>query len=219
MKRQFVIIGCGRFGSSIAKTLYSMDHDVMILDRSEERILEIADFVTHSAQVDATDEKALRALGIRNFDTAVISIGSDIQASIMATLIAKELGISNVVCKAQTELQAKVLYKIGADKVVFPERDMGVRVAHNLVSKNVLEYIELDPNYSIVEIIVPKKWSNKSIKDLDLRAKYGINVMAVKSLQGINISPSANVVLQEGENLVVIGKNDVIKKIEEEDKK
>lgn len=219
MKRQFVVIGCGRFGSSIAKTLYGMGHDVMVVDRSEERIMEIADFVTHSAQADATDEKALRSLGLRNFDTAVISIGSDVQASIMATLMAKEMGVRNVVCKAQTEIQAKVLYKIGADKVIFPERDMGVRVAHNLVSQNVLEYIELDPNYSIVEIVTPGGWIGKSIKDLDLRAKYGINVMAIKNLDGINISPSANAMLKNGDNLVVIGRNDVIKEIEKEESK
>ncbi len=215
MKRQFAVIGCGRFGSSLAKTLYALGHEVMAVDKSEERVQNISDFVTYAVQADATDEKTLKSLGIRNFDTAVVSIGSDIQSSIMTTLMAKELGVKYVLCKAQNELQAKVLYKIGADKVVFPERDMGVRVAHNLVSQNVLEYIELSPDYSIVEIVVPKNWVGKSIKALDLRAAFGINVMAIKYPHGINISPSAEKILEKNDILVVIGKNDVINKIEE----
>ena len=123
--KNYVVIGCGRFGSSVAKTLYSLGHEVLAIDQNEEKVQNIADQVTHSVQADCTDENALKSLGIRNFDVAVISIGSDIQSSIMATLIVKELGVQYVLCKAQNELQAKVLYKIGADRVVFPERDMG----------------------------------------------------------------------------------------------
>ncbi|AHM56188.1 K+ transport systems, NAD-binding component KtrC [Peptoclostridium acidaminophilum DSM 3953] len=214
MKRQFAVIGCGRFGASLARTLYALGQEVMVVDRSEERIQSISDFVTYAVQADATDEKTLKSLGIRNFDTAVISIGSDIQSSIMATLMTKELGVKYVLCKAQNEMQAKVLYKIGADKVVFPERDMGVKVAHNLVSQNVLEYIELSPDFSIVEIVAPRKWVGKTMKDLDLRAKLGINVMAVKHPYGITISPPADKVLNGDDILVVVGRSDVINKIE-----
>lgn len=213
-KRQFVIIGCGRFGSSLARTLFALGHEVLVADKCEERVQALSEFVTHAVQVDATDERSLKALGLRNFDTAVISIGSDVQASIMATLISKELGVKYVLCKAQNELQAKVLYKIGADKVVFPERDMGVRVAHNLVSKNVLEYIELDPEYSIVEIVPINSWIGKTIKDVDLRATYGINVMAIKQEEGINISPEADTIIESEDVLVVIGKNEIINSIE-----
>ena len=206
--KNYVVIGCGRFGSSVAKTLYSLGHEVLAIDKNEEKVQNIAEQVTHAVEADCTDENVLRSLGIRNFDVAVISIGSDIQSSIMATLIAKELGVHYVLCKAQNELQAKVLYKIGADRVVFPERDMGIRVAHNLVSQNVLEYIELDPHYSIAEIVAPSKWIGKTIGALDLRANYGINVMAVKHGMQINISPEADDVLKPGDILVVIGKND-----------
>jgi trk system potassium uptake protein TrkA len=174
--KQYVVIGCGRFGTSVATTLYLLGHEVMAVDKNYDIVQDIADKVTHAVQADAIDENTMRSLGIRNFDIAVISIGSDVQASTMATLIAKELGVKHVICKAQNELQAKVLYKIGADRVVFPERDMGVRVAHNLVSENVLDHIELDPHYSIVEIVTPSDWIGKSLMELDLRAKYGINV-------------------------------------------
>ncbi|KXZ39337.1 trk system potassium uptake protein TrkA [Alkalithermobacter thermoalcaliphilus JW-YL-7 = DSM 7308] len=212
--KQFVVIGCGRFGSSVATTLYGYGNDVLAIDKSEEKVQNISNFVTHAVQADVTDENALKSLGIRNFDVAVIGIGTDIQSSIMATLIVKELGVKYVLCKAQNELQAKVLYKIGADKVVFPERDMGVRVAHNLVSKNVIDYIELDLEYSIVEIACPQTWIGKSIKELNLRASYGINVMAIKQGANINISPAAEDTLQENDILIVIGKNQDINKIE-----
>ncbi|WP_347351298.1 potassium channel family protein [Acetoanaerobium noterae] len=213
--KNYVVIGCGRFGSSVAKTLYSLGHEVLAIDKNEEKIQNIAEQVTHAVEADCTDENVLKSLGIRNFDVAVISIGSDIQSSIMATLICKELGVQYVLCKAQNELQAKVLYKIGADRVVFPERDMGIRVAHNLVSQNVLEYIELDPHYSIAEIVAPSKWIGKTIGQLDLRANYGITVMAVKQGININISPEADDVLKAGDILVVIGKNEQINKVEE----
>ena len=213
--KNYVVIGCGRFGSSVAKTLYSLGHEVLAIDKNEEKIQNIAEQVTHAVEADCTDENVLKSLGIRNFDVAVISIGSDIQSSIMATLICKELGVQYVLCKAQNELQAKVLYKIGADRVVFPERDMGIRVAHNLVSQNVLEYIELDPHYSIAEIVAPSKWIGKTIGQLDLRANYGITVMAVKHGMQINISPEAEDVLKPGDILVVIGKNEQINKVEE----
>ncbi|SHJ61258.1 potassium channel family protein [Tepidibacter formicigenes] len=216
--KQYVVIGCGRFGSSVATTLYLLGHEVMAIDTNYDIVQDISDKVTHAVQADATDENALRSLGIRNFDTAVISIGSDVQSSIMATLIAKELGVKYVLCKAQNELQAKVLYKIGADRVVFPERDMGVRVAHNLVSQNVLDHIELDPNYSIVEIVTPSNWVGKDLIELDLRAKYGINVMAIKRGTNINISPSANEKLKMGDILVVIGENTKINQISKEDR-
>ncbi|MBB6216807.1 trk system potassium uptake protein TrkA [Anaerosolibacter carboniphilus] len=213
--KQFVVIGCGRFGSSVARTLYSLGYDVLAIDENEDVIQTIADSVTHAVQVDATDETSLKSLGIRNFDVAVVTIGSDIQSSILITLIAKELGIKYVVAKAQNELHAKVLYKIGADRVVFPERDMGVRVAHNLVSSNILDYIEVAPDYSIVEISALKEWEGKNLKDLNMRAKYGINVMAIKHGSEINISPNALDMIGKDDVLVVVGHNDDIQKIEQ----
>ena len=212
--KQFAVIGCGRFGSSVARTLYGLGYDVMAIDRSEEVIQGVADFVTHAVQADATDESSIKSLGIRNFDVAVITIGSDIQSSILITLIVKELGVKYVVAKAQNELHAKVLYKIGADRVVFPERDMGVRVAHNLISSNILDYIELAPDYSIVEISALREWEGKNLNDINMRARYGINVMAIKHGTEINISPTAADLIRKDDVLVVIGHNDDLNRLE-----
>ncbi|KAB3535416.1 TrkA family potassium uptake protein [Alkaliphilus pronyensis] len=212
--KQYVVIGCGRFGSSVAKTLYKMGNDVLAIDGDEEIIQNISEEVTHAVQTDATDEHALRSLGIRNFDVAVITIGSNIQSSIMTTLIVKELGVKYVVAKAQNELHAKVLYKIGADRVVFPERDMGMRVAHNLIASNLLDYIELSPEYSIIEITALEEWEEKSLLDLNIRSRYGINIMAIKHDNKINVSPTATDIIYKGDVLVVIGHNDDLLKIQ-----
>lgn len=212
--KQFVVIGLGRFGSSVAKTLYALGNDILAIDKSEDIVQNISESVTHAVQADSTDENSLKSLGIRNFEVAVISIGSDIQSSIMTTLLVKELGVKYVIVKAQNELHAKVLYKIGADRVVFPERDMGVRVAHNLVSSNILDYIELSPDYSIVEIAAISQWEGKSLRELNMRARYGINVMAIKRGSDINVSPGADDTISEGDILVVIGGTEELNKIE-----
>ncbi|MGL5754394.1 MAG: potassium channel family protein [Paraclostridium sp.] len=211
--KQYIVIGCGRFGSSVATTMHLLGHQVMAIDKNDDAVQAISEKVTHAAIVDVTDEQALRALGMGNFDVAIIAIGSDIRASIMATLIAKEMGVEQIVCKAKDELQAKVLYKIGADRVVFPERDMGVRVAHNLVSNNILDHIELDPDYSIVEIVTPKEWEGKTLIELDLRAKYEITVLAIKCGKSINVTPSPEEEINTGSILVVIGQNSKISTI------
>ncbi len=212
--RQFAVIGCGRFGSSVARTLYSLGYDVMAIDRNEDVIQSIADSVTHAVQADATDEASIKSLGIRNFDVVVVTIGSDIQSSILITLIVKELGVKYVIAKAQNDLHGKVLYKSGADRVVFPERDMGVRVAHNLVSSNILDYIELAPDYSIMEIAALQEWEGKSLLDINMRGKYGINVMAIKHGTEINISPTASDRIHKDDILVVVGNNDDLQRIE-----
>ena len=216
MKKQFVIIGCGRFGQSVAKTLYDNGYEVLALDQDEEIIQEISEHVTHAIQVDGTDEAALQTIGIRNFDVAVVSIGSDKQASIMATLIAKEEGIETVVAKAQDNVHAKVLYKIGADRVIFPERDMGVRVANSLVTSNVLDYIELTKDCNVVEIEALKGWVGKSLRELKLSNKYGINVIAIKHKEGLNISPYADDIVKDGDILIFIGDDESLRKLEDE---
>ncbi|AUN12125.1 potassium channel family protein [Clostridium botulinum] len=213
-KKQFVVIGLGRFGTSVAKTLYTLGNDVLAIDSSDDIVQSISDSVTHSVQMNATDENSLRALGIRNFDVAVITIGSDIQASTMATLLVKEMGVKYIIAKANTEIHAKVLYKIGADRVVFPERDMGVRVAHNLVSTNILDYIELSPNYSIAEIVIPKIWHGKTLNELNIRANYGINVVALKRGEEINVSPVAEDTIESGDIIVAIGSEEDLTKVE-----
>lgn len=213
-KKQYIVIGLGRFGLSVAKTLYALDNDVLVIDSNEEAVQEIADSVTHAVQMDATDEGALRSLGIRNFDVAVITIGKDIQSSIMVTLLIKELGVKYIIAKAHNELHAKVLYKIGADRVILPEKDMGVRVAHNLVSSSILDYIELSPDYSIAEIVSPGEWHGKTLRELNVRVKYGINVMAIKKEKDINVSPGADDRVEPGDIIVAIGGSDDLSKLE-----
>jgi trk system potassium uptake protein len=214
VKKQYVVIGLGRFGSSVAKTLYALDNDVLVIDQDEDAVQDISDSVTHAVQMDATDESALRSLGIRNFDVAVITIGSDIQSSVMVTLLVKELGVKYIIAKAHNDLHAKVLYKIGADRVVLPEKDMGVRVAHNLISSSILDYIELSPDYSMAEIICPEEWEGKSLRELNMRANYGINVMAIKRENDVNISPVADDIIEPGDILVAIGGSDDLSKLE-----
>jgi len=213
-KKQYVVIGLGRFGSSIATTLYSLGNDVLVIDKNEDLVEDIADKVTHAVQADATDENTLKSLGIRNFDVAIISIGGDIQSSVMATLIVKELGVKYIIAKGNGELHAKVLYKIGADRVVLPEKDMGVRVAHNMVSSNILDYIELSSDYSIIEIKALKEWEGKNLKDLNLRKKYGINVIAIKNKGKVNLNPAADDKINKENVIVAIGSTEALTSLE-----
>ena len=208
--KQYLVIGCGRFGSSVAKKMCQLGNEVMVIDKDEDSINNIAELVTHTAIVDVTEERDLKSIGLGNFDVVIVAISSDIRASIMATVMAKEMGVPKVVCKAKDELQAKVLYKIGADKVVFPERDMGIRLAYNLASENILDQINLDPEYSIMEIVTPQNWVGKTIIELNLRAKYDITVLAVKTQSGLKVMPSPNYKMQEKNILIIIGNTDKI---------
>ena len=211
--KQYIVIGCGRFGSSVAKKMCQLGNEVMVIDKDEDSIENIAEQVTHTAIVDVTEERDLKSIGLGNFDVVIVAISSDIRASIMATIMAKEMGVPKIVCKAKDELQAKVLYKIGADKVVFPERDMGIRLAYNLASENILDQINLDPEYSIMEIVTPTNWVGKTIIELNLRAKYDITVLAVKTTSGLKVMPSPNYKMQEKNILISIGNTDKISDI------
>jgi len=213
-KKQYIVIGLGRFGVSVAQTLFNLGHDVLALDSNEESVQDIADTVTHAIVADATDEKSLRAIGIRNFDVAVVSIGENIQSSIMATLLLKELGVKYIITKANNAMHAKVLMKIGADRVVFPEKDMGLRVAHDLVSSNILEYIELSADYSIAEFLCPKVWIGKSLVEIDARSNYGINVIGIRYNEEIDVSPSAYKKLEEGSVIIAIGRIEDLNNLE-----
>ncbi|MDF2820810.1 MAG: ktrC [Clostridiales bacterium] len=212
-KKEFVIFGMGKFGRSIAETLVENNCDVLVIDKNEEVIQEISDIVTHAVQADVTDVDALNSLGIRNFDAAIIAISQDMQSSIMATILCKELGVPYVLAKAQNQIHKKVLEKVGADRVVFPEREMGIRIANSLLSDNFLDFIELSPEFSIVEIGVLKDWVGKSLKELNMRSTYGLNVMAVKKGDNINITPGAEQILDETDVLVVVGANKDLQKI------
>lgn len=212
--KSFAVIGCGRFGSSVATTLYHMGHEVMAVDSNEELVQSIAEDVTHAVVVDVMDEIAVGELGLSNFDIVIVSIGSNVEASIMATIMAKEHGVKRVVAKATSDFQGKILAKVGADKVIYPERDMGVRLAHNLVSTNIIEFIELSPDYGMIEINPPKEWINKTLTELDLHSKHGINVIAVRSGEKININPERNYLLERDDMLVIVASTLAINKLE-----
>lgn len=213
--KQFAVIGLGRFGASVARSLAEAGYDVLGVDVLEERIRPLANVLTHVVQADATDEEVLRSLGIRNFDCCVVTVSSNLQSSILVTLMVKEQGVPVVVAKARDEQHGKVLAKIGADRIVYPERDMGVRLAHSLISGNILDLIELSPDHSIAEIAARDRLVGKNLRQLDLRSRYGLNVLAIKHDNNkINISPRADDVIEEGDVLVVVGPNECIRRME-----
>ncbi|MFZ5946005.1 MAG: potassium channel family protein [Bacillota bacterium] len=214
-RRQFVVIGLGRFGKSVAITLSSLGHDVLGIDTSEHEAQEIANEITHAVQADAQDEETLKALGIRNFDVAIVAIGDNLEANILITVMLKEMGLKHIVVKAQSNLHGKVLEKIGADKVIYPEKDMGVRLAHNLVTTNVMDYIELSPEYGVTEIIAPKAFANKSLGELNLRAKYGISVMAIKKGESIIVAPGADAYIEGKDILIIVSKSEILARLPE----
>jgi trk system potassium uptake protein TrkA len=210
--KQIMVVGCGRFGSSVAKTLSKLGHDVMVVDQNPDIIKDISEYVAHAVQMDALDEASFRSMGIRNFDVAVIAIGSDLEASIMATLIAKEAGVPTVIAKAMSEIHGKLLMKIGADKVIYPERDMGMRVAFGLVTPNILDVIEFSSDYSIIETVALEEWEQKSLKELNLS---DMTIIAIKTGERINIVPASDAVIKKDDIVVILGSNDNLKKISE----
>lgn len=215
VKSLFAVIGLGRFGSSLAKELAKQGYEVLGIDKNEEKVDEISDILTHAVVADCNDEEVLKSIGIRNFDCVVVAIGDDIQASILTSILLKDLGVKKVVAKALTELHGKVLEKLGVDRVVYPERDMGIRVAHQLVSPNLLDYIELSNEYTIAELAVSKKIAGRTLKELDPRAQFGCSIVAIHRRNEVIIAPAADHVVQEAEVMVVIGKNEQIEDFEE----
>ncbi|WP_075981086.1 potassium channel family protein [Bacillus massilinigeriensis] len=214
MKKEFAVIGLGRFGGSICRTLSEQGMEVMAIDTNEDRVNEYSMIASHAVVGDATDESVIKSLGIRNFDHVIVAIGDNIQASILTTIILKELGVKNITVKAQNDYHEKVLRKIGADHVVHPERDMGRRIANNIISNNVLDYLELSDEHSIVEIVARGKLAGHTIIDLDIRAKYGINIVAIKRNNDIIVSPQANETIEEDDILIVIGADNDINRFE-----
>ena len=213
-KKQFAVIGMGRFGTSVALTLAQSGQEVLVVDSDEERIQKVADCFTHSVVMDTTDEASLNALGIRNFDMVVVSIGLDVQASVMTTLLLKEMGVRHIVAKAASALHGKMLSKVGADQVVFPERDMGQRIAHNLMSTNVIDYFELAPDLGIVEVDVRGHFVGKSLAETRLREKYGITVIAIRRNNKISLSPSPTEKFLESDRLILVGDTQGIQRFE-----
>lgn len=211
---EYAIIGMGRFGRSVATTLRELGHEVLIIDKDEDRLRRAADDGTHAVQLDSTDEEALRSVGITNFDAVVVAIGAGIQESILTTLLLKELGCKRVVAKATSEQQAKVLERIGADMVVRPERDMGARLAHMLVSPSVLDYFEVSPTFSIEELGIPERLAGQTLGQLDLKARFGVSVLLIRRDSHLLIAPAADTVLLSGDVLIVVGENRQLSRLE-----
>lgn len=201
----FAVIGIGRFGSAVVRTLFEMGHHVLAMDRHEDALRRVADFSTHAVQIDSTDSEALRAVGITNFDAVIVAIGAGVQESILTTLILKEIGCKRVVSKAVDELQGRVLEKVGADQVVYPERDSAVRLARSLASRNVVDLLELSPGFMVEEVSVSPKVQGRTLADLDLRTRTGVNVLLIKRDSQILVTPSGETQLQQGDVLVVVG--------------
>ena len=225
--RQFAVIGLGRFGFKVAEILAEKGAQVIAIDKDHALVEKIRDIVTEAVQLDSTDEEALRESGVEGVDVAVVSIGEGVESSILTTAILKSFGIKEIVARASTKLQAKILKEVGATRVVFPEEDMGLRVANSILAPGVLEYIELGAHYNLAEIEVKGEFTGKSIKELDIKSKYGINVIMImkriKQEAGkegelvekeIKELPTPDYVLREKDILVVVGDSKDIEALE-----
>jgi len=213
-KRSFAVIGLGRFGSAMATTLAESGHDVIGVDGSEDRVRGLADLLTLAVQLDATDEKALLSAGIKDVDVAVVSIGENIESSLLVVTLLREIGIKNIVAKAVTPLHGRILEKLGVTRVVFPERETAIRLAHSLVMPNVLDYIELSSEYSIVDVPAPADFAGKTLKDIGLRSRFGLTTIAIKRSSKTsdgpmtNIAPGPDDVVHAGDVLSLLGSNE-----------
>lgn len=216
MKKQFAVVGLGRFGGSVCKELYKMGHEVLAIDTNEDRVNDFARHSTHAVVANATDENTLLSLGIRNFEHVIVAIGDNIQASILCTLLLKELKVKQVWVKAQNQYHHKVVEKIGADRIIHPEHDMGIRIAHYLASEKIIDYIELSPEYSIVELLATEKVSNQTIAKQDIRAKFGCTILGIKRGEEVIISPTPDQLILEKDIIIIIGSNKDLKRFEEE---
>ena len=210
MKKQFAVIGLGKFGSTVAKTLTQLGETVIAIDENEEHVNAIKDFVAYAKQVNATDPVSLREAGVANCDTAIIATGNS--SAIIITLILAEMGVKKIVAKAENEIHGMALLKVGATKVVYPEQDSGVRLANQLISSDILEYIEISPEYSVQELVTPKKLIGKTIAQLDFREKYNVAIIAIKRDEELIVVPSGAEKLTEQDILFLIGRHDKIKR-------
>jgi trk system potassium uptake protein TrkA len=227
LAKTFAVIGLGRFGSNIARALVEKGFDVIIIDSNENDVREFSDIVSHSFVLDATDEKALRDAGVADVDVAIVSVGQKMDDSILITLILKELGVKQVIAKAINERHGKILQRIGADKVIYPEREVATRLAESFFSTKIFDYIELSPTHSIIEIAAPKQFIGKTLRDLGLRGKYSVSLIAIKRKipivtekgtpdfnEEVNIAPGADDELLEGDIITLLGKYEDLARIE-----
>lgn len=215
MKKQIVVIGLGRFGSSVCKELYSLGHEIMAIDTNPEKVDALRDHAAYTVLADATDENQLKSLGVRNFEHAIVAIGDNLQASVLCTLMLKELGLPKVWVKARDLQHEKILDKVGADRVIQPEKEMGIRIAHHVDSDKIVDYIDLSQDYSIIELVASGKMANRTLVDLNIRIDFNCIVLAIKRLEDVNIAPAVDDVVQQDDVLIVMGHKDDLKRLEE----
>jgi len=225
--KQFVVIGLGRFGSSIARALSEKNFEVLAIDKDEESVKKMEGVVSQAIVMDATDEKSLKELGVSEFDVAIVSMGETVEDSIMITLALKDMGIKQVIVKAKSDLHAKILKKVGADRIIFPEREMAEKLAESLASPKIFDFIELSRTHGIIEMVAPKKLVNKTLAELKLRTKYKVSVIAIKRKlpyskpdgstdfkEEIIIGPGPDDELISGDILILLGNNNDLEKVE-----
>ena len=213
MKKQVAVIGIGRFGSNVAKSLYNLGHDVLAMDIDESRVQNIMGQVTHPVTGNGTNEAVLKELGISDYDAAVVAVGTDLVTSVMSCVLLKSIEVPYIVARAHDELHGNTLERIGVDKIVHAESEMGIRVGHNLFNPNLQEYLELGTNYGFSRLRVPEKWVDKSMKDLGFsgpRDKYGLAVLAIKRGKDITLNPDNDDLLKAGDLLVMAGQDELL---------
>lgn len=215
MRKSFAVFGLGRFGGTLVKALGDAGIDVLAVDIDEAKVNYYSEFVTHAVLAPEIDENSLRKLGIRNFDCAVVSFGDDIKSSILTSLVLKEIGVPQVWAKAHDDYHAKVLEKIGVDRVIHPERDMALRLAHHIASQKIIDYIELSKEFSIAEVVATEKLDEKTLAQLDIRSKFGCNIVAIQREKEIFVSPSPDERILKGDVMVVIGRNEDINRFDQ----
>ncbi len=213
-KKQIVVFGLGRFGAAVAYTLSEMGHEVLAVDSHMDAINEISPYVTHAVQLNATDEAAFESLDVGSFDAAVVSIGENIRDSVLISMLCKEAGVKLVVSKANDELHAKVLKKVGVDRVVFAERDMGVRVAKSLIVPHLVDLVNIGGDYALAQITVPESWVDKTLAQLDVRRRWGVSIITVNRNGQVNAALSADTRLLGGDQLLILGLQKDVEKVE-----
>ncbi len=212
--KSYLVIGLGRFGSEVARQLCAQGCEVLAMDVHSDLVQQLAEDVTHAVVGDGQDKEVLRALGAGNFDCAIVAIGGSLAASVLTTMNLQELHVPCIVCKAHDDTHRRVLEKLGADRVVIPEYEFAGKLARSLASHNVLDYIELSPDYGILEVPAPEKWVDKTLRQLNVRAELGVNIIAVDSGEKTNVSPSADYCIRQGDVLVVLGDNRALKAVQ-----
>lgn len=212
--KSYLIIGLGKFGRACAKELCNLGHDVLGVDENLKLVNDAASYLTHTVCANSTNEDFLKSISVDDFDSCIVAIGDNQEASVMITVLLKEHGAKNIIAKAQSEIHAKILEKVGADKVILPEHDMGIKLAHTLCNTSIYDLVDISPEHSIVSIKAPREWAGKTLGALSAREKYGVNIIAIESeLKNANVFPTANTTINKNDTIIVIGHNNNLTKL------